>query len=390
MPLKNNMGSYYSKEEIEFLNEINQYLPKNVDWKEGARKYLSNLLKDNPHAERYHFTKPFIGGPDFASFFEEMNKFLNLLQKLNLPQKSLILDVGTGPGWTAHFLGKLGHRVLGIDISQELLDIAERRIQSDHFPPYEDTPFDVKFRLHDIESDPIETDEPFDVAIFESTLHHLYDPISALKHIGLSLKKTGVVAILEGAAPDRGSLWNHKFHELMDKYHTLERPYSKQQMEKLLSLTNFKWFTFYSSINGFFEQGKEIKRDIKASIEMGKNYNYVIASQDEQTIRLLNRNSNTTVHLEDYFDVEERGLLKFMKRIFNLIPENVKYKRRSVRYAKFLRDQYIEILKREPDREGFEFFLSKLNSGELRAKEIRTIFENSEEYKTKNGRGAKK
>ena len=380
------MDSHYSKEEIEFLDEINQYLPKNIDWKEGARKYLSNRLKDNPHAERYHLTKPFLGGPDFTSFFNEMNTFLNMLQRLNLPTKSHILDVGTGPGWTAHFLGKLGHRVLGIDISQELLDIAEKRVQSDPFPPYPDTPFYVQFRLHDIESDPIETDEPFDMAIFESTLHHLYDPVSALKHIGLSLKKTGVVVILEGAAPDRGSLWDHKFHELMDKYNTLERPYSKEQIKKLLSLTNFKWYTFYSSINGFFEQSKEIERDIRARIEMGKNYNYVIASQDEQTIHLLNRSSHITVHLEDYSDVEERKLLKFMKKIFSLIPENVKYKKKLVRNAEFLRNQYIEILKREPDREGFEYYLSKLNNGELKGEEIKAIFENSEEYQAKYGR----
>ena len=375
------MDSHYSKEEIEFINEINQYLPKNIDWKEGAREYLSNLLKDNPDAERYHLIKPFRGGPDFTTFFEEMGTFLNMLQKLNLPERSHILDVGTGPGWIAHFLGKLGHRVLGIDISQELLNIAEKRIQSDPFPPYQDVPFDVKFRLHDIEADPIKSNEAFDVAIMESVLHHLYDPISALKHIGLSLKKTGVVVILEGAAPDRGSLWDHKFHEVMDKYYTLERPYSKEQIEKLLSLTNFKWYTFYSSINGFFEQSKEIERDIRARIEMGKNYNYVIASQDEQTLRLLTRSSNITVYLEDYSGVAETRLLKLMKRIITLMPENVKYKKKLVRNAEFLRNQYIEILKREPDREGFEYYLSKLNNGELKGEEIKIIFENSEEYR---------
>ena len=324
-PKKPGMGLNYSKKEIDFLSEINQYLPKNIDWKEGARKYLNNLLKDNPHTERYHLIKPFLGGPDFSTFFEEMSTFLNMLQKLNLPMKSYILDVGTGPGWTAHFLGKLGHRVLGIDISQELLDIAKTRIQSDPFPPYLDVPFDVKFRLHDIEADPIETDEPFDVAICDSVLHHLYDPILALKHISLCLKKTGRLVILEGTGPSWGGL-SHKHQELMKKYNTLERPYTREQIKQLLSLTNFKWFTFYISINGFLEQNEEIGRELRARIKMGENYNYVIALQDEETFRLPNRGRDIKVYPEDYSGVAETRLLKLMKRIFTLIPENMKYK----------------------------------------------------------------
>jgi SAM-dependent methyltransferase len=375
------MDSNYTREEKNFLDELNRYLPKNIDWKEGAKTYLSALLRIDPSAERYHLTKPFIGGPDFSSFFEEMNKFINVLQKLNLPMKSHILDVGTGPGWTSYFLGKLGHRVLGIDISQELLDLAKKRIQSDPFPPYREIPFTVNFKLHDIEKDPLVTEEFFDVAICESTLHHFLDPISALRNIGGSLKPSGVIVILEGIAPERGSCWDKKYEELMVEYKTLERPYTREQMAKLLTLTGFRFYSFYSGVNGFFEQNKAGISEMRNMFDFGKNYNYVFASRDEETLRGINSPKSGIVDLDDYSELEETVFLKILKKLYQAVPKKLIYRKKIAKNADFLKKQYADIFRREPDKEGFEYFLSKLNGNELSREDVVNIFKNSEEFK---------
>ena len=53
----------------------------------------------------------------------------NLLKK-NLPAKKLkILDVGTGAGFFAAILSKLGHEVIGVDMSAKMLGEAEKNLR---------------------------------------------------------------------------------------------------------------------------------------------------------------------------------------------------------------------------------------------------------------------
>ncbi len=75
------MEGKYTREEKKFLDEINRLLPQNIDWKRGAVKYLNNIGKEKGScSEIYHLIKPFVGGPDFSTFFEAMYGFLNALQ----------------------------------------------------------------------------------------------------------------------------------------------------------------------------------------------------------------------------------------------------------------------------------------------------------------------
>ena len=103
----------------------------------GAIDYLAQLIsKEGDHNEIYHLIKPFLGGPDFVPFFSEMYGFLNILHHIDLPMKSKVLDVACGPGWTSQFLAKLGYDAFGIDISEDLIRIAKKRISMDKLSPY--------------------------------------------------------------------------------------------------------------------------------------------------------------------------------------------------------------------------------------------------------------
>ena len=242
-----------NSEEQQLLAEVNSYLPPGVDWKAGAITYLRELIhKEGSHNQLYHLIKPFIGGPDFNPFFLEMYAFLNMLEKLALPMQSSVLDVACGPGWTSHYLAKLGHKVCGIDISEDLIKIARKRIESEPFRVYEDKPFSAKFLVQDIELHELDENTLYDVAFFESALHHFYNPVQALRNVSKNLKPDGVICVRESVAPAPGTIYFDKHMELMKKYHTLERPYTRDQMIRLLRVTGYNYFEFFAPVNGFF------------------------------------------------------------------------------------------------------------------------------------------
>jgi SAM-dependent methyltransferase len=267
--------------EREFLEEINRDLPQGVDWKAGAVSYLGKVCAEQEQNVNYHYIKPFSGGPDHTEFFHEMYRFLNSIQELNLPMRGWVLDVGCGPGWTSHYLAKLGYKVLGIDISQEMVDVSGRRRDADPFQTYPGIPLDAEFMRHDIEAGPLPERPPFEAAIFESTVHHFFDPVSALKNVARSLGEDGVIVILEGAAPPKGSDYHKFLQDIMAKYHTLERPYSRAQMERLLDLAGFPHRVFYAPINGLFEQDEAASCGKFAEMfrQAAAGYNIVIASR---------------------------------------------------------------------------------------------------------------
>ncbi len=223
---------------------------------------------------------------------------------------STILDVGCGPGWVSHYLSKLGYRVLGIDISKELIEVAEQRIKNDPFPPYEGVPFTVEFIVHDIEDMPLKTDHLFDAAFIVATLHHFFDPLSVLKNVSKTLKDDGVIIILEGSAPDENSPGFENNIDTMEKYDTLERPFTREQMIKLFKLTGFNYYKFFYPINGFFEQNHINAEGIKNLILNGEGWNISIASRDARAIKRISKyeNNDHEIHSLEGFYWEEKKM----------------------------------------------------------------------------------
>ena len=85
----------------------------------------------------------------------------DLLEMCQLGPESQVLDIGCGSGLTAHEIAKnYGSRVVGIDISETMIDKAKAKFQNLE---------KVEFRVADAFQLPFE-DCSFDVAIFESVL----------------------------------------------------------------------------------------------------------------------------------------------------------------------------------------------------------------------------
>ncbi len=264
-----------------FLAEINIDLPPGVDWKQGAIDYLRKIVADGgPSAERYHLIKPFMGGPDFEMFWTESFEFLDVLKKLDLSSRAKIIDVGCGPGWTVQWLARLGHQVIGLDISQELLDIAETRMRNDPYPPHVGQPFLYELRAHDIEAEPLHLDEPVDVALFAATLHHFFNPVAALRNVAVDLADDGIVAVIEAAAPDKGTTWHEANVELMTRYHTIERPYTRDQLLRMLELAGLPYVEFYRPVNGLFRQDCDSVAQVSWEIAREQNINLFFAAKN--------------------------------------------------------------------------------------------------------------
>ncbi len=271
-------GGHGREEEDLLLGEINAELPRGIDWKFGARDYPQrHEAEEGSWSRRYHLIKPFCGGPDFSPFFEEMYRFLNFMGRLELRPRSRILDVGCGPGWVSHLAAKLGHSVVGIDISPDFIAIARERVERDPYPPYVGEPLRAEFLVHDIEKAPLPGGDRFDLVVFESSLHHFLDPISAVRNAALGLAPSGSLVILDPCAPAKGSPEWRKNLELMRRYATLERPLSRSQLERLLRLVGFTEVRFFVPVNGFFPEGTgpvEIERTVE---EAQGHFNYCFA-----------------------------------------------------------------------------------------------------------------
>jgi SAM-dependent methyltransferase len=123
-----------------------------------------------------------------------------------------ILDMGCGAGWTSVFFAKRGYEVVGQDISQDMIDLANQN----------KTGQNVDARLSFVCRDYEETtaEEEFDAVVFLDCLHHSDDERAALASAYRALKPGGVVITHEpgeghSAAP--GSI------EAMEVYGVVER-----------------------------------------------------------------------------------------------------------------------------------------------------------------------
>ena len=255
------------RSEQQLLDEINHALPRGVDWKAGAECYVRQLVaRGGPSFRNWHLTKPFLGeqlageplhgdasrpAVDPHVTYQELFGFLNVMRAVDPPAGARILDVGCGPGWTSHYLGKMGYTVLGFDLSEEMLELARERVDAEPFPPHPRHRLDVRFMRHDIEAAPLneKTEEPYDLALVDSVLHHFENPVAALRHIGESLRPDALLAIIEGFHPE-GAPIDATNMAIMERYHTIERPYTLSQLSDILRLAGFEHHVFLHGMNG--------------------------------------------------------------------------------------------------------------------------------------------
>ena len=102
-------------------------------------------------------------------------------------KKLRILDVGTGTGFLAILLAELGHDVVGIDLSERMLERAKKKA--------DEKGLDIEFMIADAENLPFDDGE-FDAVINRHLLWTLPNPQKAINEWSRVIKRGGkVVAI---------------------------------------------------------------------------------------------------------------------------------------------------------------------------------------------------
>jgi 2-polyprenyl-3-methyl-5-hydroxy-6-metoxy-1,4-benzoquinol methylase len=135
-----------------------------------------------------------------------------LVAEADLPPDSLVLDAGCGPGLVSLAFLEAGHRVVGLDLSQEM--IARARTRCSKFGDR------ARFERQSIfDPPPI---EPFDASISRYVLHHMVDPRAFLGRQVELIRPGGLVVVSDHVTdPDLSIADEHNALErLRDKTHT--------------------------------------------------------------------------------------------------------------------------------------------------------------------------
>ena len=133
-----------------------------------------------------------------------------------------LLDVGVGSGWTSEIFARRGYEVLGLDISPDMIQLANKRA------------VEAKFSVCDYETGPIP--EGFNIAIIYDALHHAEDEFAVLRNIYNALSSGGVLVTIE---PGTGHSTTPDTVEVKRKYGTTEKDMPFRHQKKLMQEVGF-------------------------------------------------------------------------------------------------------------------------------------------------------
>ena len=167
-----------------------------------------------------------------ATALREFGVALSVLKKW-LPSGCKLLDLGCGPGWSSLFLTRAGWKVLGLDISQRMIEIARERASQEKIA--------VRFEVADLEEFNL-GEHDFDGALIFDALHHCprYDEVlhRACKH----LKPGGRLLVMEPS-------WLHMIsphaREATRHYGVTELGFTRYQLRRTLQRAGFRRVRFY-------------------------------------------------------------------------------------------------------------------------------------------------
>lgn len=120
------------------------------------------------------------------SFLENIRYFLQHINK-----KSKVLEVGCGPGYNSLELARHGHSVIGVDLSPECIDVAQKTLAQN---VYHDGFGSLNYYSGDFLSVDIK-EGPFDVAMCYGTLSHFLELDVVLDRVMSLLKSSGRILV---------------------------------------------------------------------------------------------------------------------------------------------------------------------------------------------------
>jgi SAM-dependent methyltransferase len=144
-----------------------------------------------------------------------------------------ILDIGCGPGWTSLFLARAGYEVVGVDISERMIEIARERGRREHLA--------ADFVVGDMEDLDLGRRD-FDGVLFFDCLHHCPGYAEALKRAHAHLHPGGHIVLME-------TTWLHRYsphaRQVTRQYGVTELGFTRRQLRCALRDAGFGRISFY-------------------------------------------------------------------------------------------------------------------------------------------------
>ena len=180
----------------------------------------NNLVKQHKYYNNEFFAK-------WAKLYDLEKYILFPLRKkaarfLDLKPPKKIVDVATGTGAQAFEFAKIGHDVIGIDLSPEMLNQAKKKIPHGQFIQLSVLDLDKKFK-----------ENYFDYIFVIDAFHHFPEHKKVMKRFRAVLKYKGTLIITE---LDFGKVFNYLFHVLEPGNNWI---YTKKAMKNIFKESGF-------------------------------------------------------------------------------------------------------------------------------------------------------
>jgi len=170
-------------------------------------------MPDHNQIVREEFTRQavaYAANPSIA----DPERIARLVQAVSPTAHDRVLEVATGPGYVAMGFAAVAREVIGIDLTEAPLVIAEQRRQEQRL-------HNLRFQLADASRLPF-ADGEFDVVVCRLAFHHFAEPPRMLSEMVRVCTPQGTVAvedIVVSEHPARGTYQN-RFENLRDPSHT--------------------------------------------------------------------------------------------------------------------------------------------------------------------------
>jgi ubiquinone/menaquinone biosynthesis C-methylase UbiE len=181
---------------------------------------MSSPSSDHKALVRQEFTQQaqaYAANPSTA----DPTRLTRLVQAVHPEPRARVLDVATGPGYVAMAFAEVGCEVVGLDLTEAPLAIAEQLRQARGLK-------NLRFQLGDGEHLPFGEHE-FDIVVSRFALHHCEDPQRVLAEMARVCRIQGIVVIEDlvvSEYPTRAAYQN-RFEQLRDASHTRALPISE-------------------------------------------------------------------------------------------------------------------------------------------------------------------
>jgi SAM-dependent methyltransferase len=202
------------------------------DYERGHVTYVEQL---DPAGRMWLRTKPFSAPPN-EELARCLRTFAHVVELLQLGLRAQVLDVGCGPGWLSEFLARCGYSVTGVDISQDMVEIARDRAA--RIGEIGEA-IEAQAEFHAMPVRRMPWFGRFDAAILYDTMHHFDDELETLKVIRRTLVPGGQIFIHEGVRPAHGSEGEQTLLAEMERYGTLESPFDPDYLEEVVRRAGF-------------------------------------------------------------------------------------------------------------------------------------------------------